>query len=222
MLFKGTPKRFTQAELSNYFSITEVTLRNRMKDAERLMNIKKFREIISELAKILKNYETLKDSIYKENQKLNIVNMDIQNLIYQGKYDDISGLIKNLRIKYKEQNISCIVPALELASKLYNKVIIISIINFLINHDYHNEKIFNNFIRLIVSEDKEIVNLIIKYIYFEKPKLEGADIFKILDNLNREQNIQILKFIQSKEMRYTNYYSIMDYIKKKYNFFQTD
>lgn len=212
-------KQFTQNEIATIFNITEVTLRS---------EIKRITEN-PRLFKILENYEIQLNSIkfepisrLKERETVNIKNSieNINKSLYSQDFDGISLFINSLEIKFLDENRTIILDIIKKLSKIQNKNIIHSLINFIIKYNCCNDEIFNNLIILISFDDKEVCNDILKLIYFYKPNLKGNNLYEILNSFSKEQNILILNYINRDRNRSLKYENIKEHIYKNFNKFK--
>ena len=217
IIYKEINKGITQSKLGEIFRITEVTLRNRINDVGKLLNRKKSLEYIKKISEIIRNNKTIQE--LKEEEKAIIINFNknIKNYIFNQSFEKIPNLIDSLRVNYKEKHFPLISDSLELIARIENNSIISTLINFLVENNYYNDEIFDNLIKFLGSEDDAIVNNIKEFIYFLKPELENADIYEIIDNLSKNQNISILTYIKANQLRSEKKKGLKDYIQN--NFF---
>lgn len=217
IIYKEINKGITQSKLGEIFRITEVTLRNRINDVGKLLNRKKSLEYIKKISEIIRNNKTIQE--LKEEEKAIIINFNknIKNYIFNQSFEKIPNLIDSLRVNYKEKHFPLISDSLELIARIENNSIISTLIDFLVENNYYNDEIFDNLIKFLGSEDDAIVNNIKEFIYFLKPELENADIYEIIDNLSKNQNISILTYIKANQLRSEKKKGLKDYIQD--NFF---
>ena len=222
IISKKTNISFIQAELAELFSITEVTLRTRVKEINELINQGKLLEPIREISQIVVENKTIKESIEEERYYLKEFNRNIKNFIYSQEYQKIPQLITELEINHLDENLPVISDSLELISRIQDDLIISVLIDFLIEFDYFDEKIFNNIVRYLGSEDDSIVGKILKLIYHYNPNLESADIYEIIETLTPEQNELILRYIKASPFRMKKHSSLKEHIQTTYELSTTD
>ncbi len=221
VISKKINKRFTQAELAEIFLITEVTLRSRVKEIKELMN-QEILEPISEISRIVAENKTIIESIEEEKYQLKIFNRTIKDFIYKQEYQKIPQLITEIKINHLDENLSVISESLELASRIQDDLIVSVLIDFLIEFDYFDERIFNNLIRYLGSEDDSIISKILKLIYHYKPNLESVDVYEITETLTTEQNKIILKYINVSPFRIKKHNSLKEHIQNIFKLFPAD
>ena len=222
IISKKINKRFTQAELAELFLITEVTLRTRVKEIKDLMNQGKLLKPIREISQIVAENKTIIESIEEERYQLKIFNRTIKDFIYKQEYQKIPQLITEIEINHLDENLSVISESLELVSRIQDDLIISVLIDFLVEFDYFNERIFNNLIKYLGSEDDSIISKVLKLIYHYNPNLESADVFEITETLTKEQNELILRYIKASPFRMKKHNSLKEHIQNFHELFTAD
>ena len=219
IIYKQIGKGVTQSKLAKTFLITEVTLRSRISDVNNLLNRQDSLEYIRKIANIIRNNKTILELKQEEKFLINHFNTNIKNSIYHQTFENIPGLIRSLKVNYREDNLPLILKSLEKISRIEDNSIISALTSFLIDMAWCNDDIFNNLIRFLGSVDDIIVRDIQKLVYSYKPDLEDADIYKIIDSFSKEQNLSIYSYIQSNQSRNEKRQDLMNYIKKNYEIF---
>ncbi len=214
--------RFTQAEIAELFSITEVTLRTRKKEIEELMNQGKLLEPIGKISQIVVNNKTIMELNEEERYQLKIFNRTIKDFVYKREYHKIPQLITEIEINHLDENLSVISESLELVSRIQDDLLISVLIDFLIEFDYFNERIFNNLIKYLGSEDDSRISKVLKLIYHYNPNLESADIYEITETFTKEQNNLILRYIKASPFRIKKHSMLKEHIQNVHELFTAD
>lgn len=222
IISKKINKRFTQAELAETFLITEVTLRSRIKEIKELMNQVKILEPIRKISLIVAENKTINELIEEERYQLIIFNRNIKDFVYKREYHKIPQLITEIEINHLDENLPVISESLELVSRIQDDLVNSVLIDFLIEFDYFNERIFNNLIKYIGSEDDSIISKVLKLIYHYNPNLESADIYEITETLTKKQNELILRYIKASPFRIKKHNSLKEHIQIVYELSSVD
>ncbi len=213
IIYKQIGKAITQLKLAKTFQITEVTLRTRISDVDKLLNRQNPFESLRNIAEIISNSNTKEELKQKEKSSINLFNRNIKNSIRNQTIEEIPDLISSLEINYKVENLPLILNSLERISVIENNTIISALTSFLIDMDCCTNDIFNNLINFLGSTDDGIVLNVKKLIYSCKPDLEGVNIYKIIDSFSKEQNTSIYSYLQSNKSESGETQKLMNYIK---------
>ena len=217
VLYLLSKKKLTQKEISNCFNTTEVSLRS---ESRNIWNNHNLMQIIYDYKKTLSiEIKTNKQLENDEKLSLDIVNQKIKLFYSTFEYEKIPSIISNLQLQFKEKNYYIILKSIEKLSRVDDRNIVHSLVKFLIKNNCCNDKIFDNLVVLLGSEEDSIIQDILKLISFYKPEFKNYDVYKIIKNLSREQNIRILSYIQKNQLRISKHKSIKEYIQDTLSLF---
>lgn len=209
--------KFTQKELAEFFSITEVTLRSRLNELNGLLDNTEILEICKKISDYLINKNTIEYKKKFEKERIRLINQKILKLVTERKYEELIEYINFLQFD-DEDTLSELSHSIERVSRIGDEKVVIALITFLRKFNYCNSVIFNNLIRYIGSENENLAKNIIFLTLIYKPELKSYDIFNIVDNLSNDQKLSILKFIQADSFRMELKNQLKEYIQQNFNF----
>lgn len=218
LLFQFLYRKLTQKQIAEVFNTTEVSLRSEVK---KLAKNQKISIILQKYIGPMNLIElkTISDLKREEKLKLQKIKREIEIKWINLDFEGISNLLSELEIHYCNENLSIIMNSLKKLSKIEEKCVIHSLTEFLTKNKHFNDEIFNNLIIFLGSENDLIIKDIFELIYFFKPRLKGANIYEILRNLTKKQNIEILEYIQKNKMRVLKHESINNFIQDNFSIF---